>query len=85
MGEWRQEYELALTNFEVSLMFRKMVRGWFGRISSDYNDFISALLADDTDAMNAYMNRVALATFSTFDTGKSLQRKRNRNGFITAS
>ena len=69
-GEWRQEYELELTDFEVKLMFRKIVRGWFGRISSDYNDFISALLSADVDAMNAYMNRVALSTFSTFDTGK---------------
>ncbi|MDE7186058.1 MAG: AAA family ATPase, partial [Lachnospiraceae bacterium] len=28
-GEWKEEYELGLTNFEVWVMFRKMVRGWF--------------------------------------------------------
>ena len=36
-----------------------------------YNDFINALLTEDLKAMNAYMNRVALTTFSYFDTGKS--------------
>ncbi|MCI8852159.1 MAG: hypothetical protein HFI32_01480, partial [Lachnospiraceae bacterium] len=36
---------------------------------SEYNDFIKALLSDDLKAMNHYMNKVALATFSSFDTG----------------
>lgn len=26
-GDWREEYELELTNFEVKIMFRKMVQG----------------------------------------------------------
>lgn len=63
------EYELTLTNYEVERMFQKMVRGWFQNASADYNDFIKALLQDDIEAMNAYMNRVALGTFSYFDTG----------------
>lgn len=63
------EYELTLTNYEVERMFHKMVRGWFQDASADYNDFIKALLQDDKKAMNAYMNRVALGTFSYFDTG----------------
>lgn len=63
------EYELTLTNYEVERMFHKMVRGWFQDASADYNDFIKALLQDDIEAMNAYMNRVALGTFSYFDTG----------------
>ena len=70
-GEWKEEYELELTNFEVKTMFQRMVRRWFGSVSSEYNDFIKALLADDIKAMNGYMNRVALATFSYFDTGKN--------------
>ena len=74
-GEWRQEYELELTNFEVKGMFLNMVRGWFGTTLSDYNDFIRALLLDDVDAMNIYMNRVALATFSCFDTGKGARKE----------
>ncbi len=70
-GDWKQEYELALTNFEVKLMFRNIVRKWFSNAASVYNDFIKALLIGDLKAMNHYMNRVALATFSYFDTGKN--------------
>ena len=64
-----QSYELSITNFEVMVMFRNMVHGWFSATASNYNAFIKALLQDDLKAMNAYMNRVALSTFSFFDTG----------------
>ena len=64
-----QMYELALTNYEVERMFHGMVRGWFSEVKSDYNDFEKALLLGDLDAMNEYMNRVTLNTFSYFDTG----------------
>lgn len=37
----------------------------------NYNAFIKALIANDLEAMNAYINRVALSTFSYFDTGKN--------------
>lgn len=63
------KYELTLTNHEVERMFNSMVRGWFKCAQTDYNDFIKALFMGDTKAMNAYMNRVALNTFSYFDTG----------------
>ena len=64
------DYELMLTNYEVTRMFGGMVRGWFGRSKQEYNDFIKAMLLNDKKAMNAYMNRVALNCFSYFDTGK---------------
>ena len=51
-------------------MFRGMVRDWFSRSEQEYNGFIQALLLCDTDAMNDYMNEVALNLFSYFDTGK---------------
>lgn len=70
-GDWKQEYQLELTNFEVRLMFRDMVRKWFSSAISVYNDFIKALLLGDIKAMNIYINRVAMATFSYFDTGKN--------------
>ena len=63
------KYELALTNHEVEIMFKNMVRGWFSGSASNYNAFIQALLAGDRKAMNHYMNKVALATFSFFDAG----------------
>lgn len=64
------KYELALTNLEVKLMFQNMIRTWFADAETDYNDFVKALLLGDVKAMNVYMNRVALNTFSYFDTGK---------------
>ncbi len=62
-------YELDLTNYETRRMFHSMVREWFKKSQHDYNDFIKALLQGDKKAMNAYMNKVALNTFSYFDTG----------------
>ena len=79
-------YELALTNLEVLLMFRNMVNGWFSEAESDYNDFIKALLKGNLKEMNAYMNRVALATFSYFDTGRkpseTAEPERFYHGFV---
>ena len=65
-----QLYELNLTNYEVERMFEGMIRRWFANSREDYNDFVQAMLEDDLEAMNAYMNRVALNTFSYFDTGR---------------
>lgn len=80
------KYELALTNHEVEIMFKNMIRGWFAGTASNYNDFIKALLADDREAMNEYMNRVAFATFSYFDTGKQgggmAEPERFYHGFV---
>lgn len=81
-----EEYVLALTNFETRLMFRRIIRGWFAKKASDYNDFIKAMLLDDIDAMNLYMNRVALATFSSFDAGEKpsdqAEPERFYHGFV---
>lgn len=76
---------LKITNHEVALSFDGMVRGWFDVVSSRYNAFVRALLAGDLDAMNVYMNDVALDTFSTFDTGKrasGLEPERFYHGFV---
>lgn len=62
------QYQLALTNFEVKLMFQEMVRGWFAGAEENYNDFIQAFLQNDIDAMNEYMNRITRTVFSCFDT-----------------
>ena len=66
----RKTYGLSLTNKEVRIIFKRMIEGWFAEFTPAYNDFIKALLSGDKKAMNAYMNRVALATFSYFDTGR---------------
>lgn len=70
LEDWEEvQYELILTNYEVRRMFNSMVRGWFKEFKADYNDFVKSMLIGDKKAMNAYMNRVALNTFSYFDTG----------------
>lgn len=79
-------YELALTNKEVEIMFRKMIKKWFSSTGTVYNGFIRALLQDDVKSMNAYMNRVALAMFSYFDSGRNpsmeTQPERFYHGFV---
>ena len=82
----RDEYDLVLTNKEVRLMFEEMIEGWFARDTQKYNGFIKALLQGDCKAMNHYMNRVALETFSFFDSGKrpseSTESERFYHGFV---
>ena len=82
----RDEYDLVLTNKEVRLMFEEMIEGWFSKDTQKYNGFIKALLQGDCKAMNHYMNRVALETFSFFDSGKrpseSTEPERFYHGFV---
>lgn len=68
-AEWSRKYRLAVTNFEVMLLFRKLVREWFSPAASNYNEFTNALLQNDVRAMNVYINRNSQATFSCFDSG----------------
>ena len=79
-------YELALTNLEVRKMFREMVKSWFRKTNADYNAFIKAMLIQDVDAMNEYMNQMSLELFSSFDTGKRVSKKaqpeRFYHGFV---
>ncbi len=82
----KSEYELKLTNKEVHTMFEEMIEDWFLEYTPAYNNFIKALLCGDKKAMNHYMNRVALATFSYFDTGKNpsagTEPERFYHGFV---
>lgn len=88
VGRLREkEYTLALTNMEVESMFKNMVKDWFrGETAACYNEFICALLNDNVRKMNTFMNRVALETFSAFDSGskpsKQAQPERFYHGFV---
>ena len=83
---WKQLYRLKLTNFEVQVMFAHMVKNWFSKTGGDYNAFIKAMLDDDIEAMNAYMNRISMRIFSYFDVGKKssqiLEPERFYHGFV---
>ena len=61
-------YTLKITNHETLRFFRSMISRWFKGTGQKYNDFIKALMLNDVDAMNEFMNKVALNTFSYFDT-----------------
>lgn len=52
-----------------------MIRGWFAGDVSNYHAFIKALLSNDLEAMNEYMNQIACETFSYFDTGRRASGK----------
>ena len=72
IGERKKRvYTLGLTNLEVASMFEDMVKGWFGgSTETAYNNFIKALLINDVEAMNEFMNKIALHSFSCFDIAK---------------
>ena len=67
-------------------MFLSMVHDWFSDYDSGYNEFVEAMLQGDVKAMNVYMNRVALNTFSFFDSGKKAsaenEPERFYHGFV---
>lgn len=79
-------YRLKLTNWEVEMMFEDMICGWFGAEDVPYNNFIKALLLNDIEAMNEFMNDIALTTFSSFDIAESAARsdapERFYHGFV---
>lgn len=62
-------YTLDITNVETLSMFKSMFQDWFQNQDTNYGYFIKALIDGDLEAMNYYMNKVALATFSYFDVG----------------
>ncbi len=72
VGERKKKvYTVSLTNMEVVSMFEDMVKSWFGGCTETaYNNFIKALLINDVDAMNEFMNKIALHSFSNFDIAK---------------
>ena len=60
---------------------QEMFQGWFSNSESNYNAFIKAMLRGNVKEMNTYMNEVALATFSSFDTGRHPAGKRQPERF----
>ena len=62
-------YHLKITNFETKCMFETLFAAWFKNATSSYNKFIKAMMENDLEIMNYYMNRVTQQTFSYFDVG----------------
>ncbi len=76
-----RRYNLALTNLEIQFMFENMILRWFSPAKMETNEFVKALINGDVEAMNNYMNDVALKTFSSFDTGKHMSEKKAPENF----
>ena len=77
-------YRLAITNREVWIMFRNLVREWFEPDESMPN-FAQAMLQGDVEEMNRCMKKIALETFSSFDTGNrpgDAEPERFYHGFV---
>lgn len=79
------KYTLALTNHEVSQMFYKMVRGWFQNKEQSQKKFLQALLKNNLEEMNYYLNKLTNSIFSYYDVGngeKWEQAERFYHGFV---
>ena len=62
-------YHLKITNKETQIMFARLFRAWFDVTKQAYHKFIRAMMDNDLEIMNYYMNRVTQETFSYFDVG----------------
>lgn len=80
------QYTLSITNLETVSMFSNMFKGWFECSLSNYNGFVKALFQGDVEAMNYYMNKISMATFSYFDVGSTsgndTEPERFYHGFV---
>ncbi len=80
------KYELKFTNLEVNVMFQKLIKDWFRNTGDASNEFVKAMVTGDIKAMNHYMNKIALATFSYFDVGNKpsdyVEPERFYHGFV---
>lgn len=67
-------------------MFENMIDCWFKKFTPAYNQFVKALMLDDIDAMEEYMNRVTSDTFSYFDVANAsttyAEPERFYHGFV---
>lgn len=69
------EADLTITNHETMIMFQKMVKEWFGTVRDEYNAFCNALMQNDIEMMNEYINYVAMEMVSVFDVGRRPSEK----------
>lgn len=82
----RMWYHLKVTNLETQGMFEDMFREWFEVSGPVYSGFMKALVSGDLEAMNYYINKISMSTFSYFDVsnGKTANQEPERfyYGFV---
>lgn len=75
-------FELVPTNKEVKILLHKLVRRWFEGMNS-YNMFYKALMLNDVEYMNKYMNSITMSVFSYYDTSSgNSEPERFYHGFV---
>ena len=67
---WHDFRTLTVTNLETMRVLEKTVGGWFAQFQGPYGEFCQAMIANDAEAMDAYLSDVAHESFSHFDTGR---------------
>ena len=75
-----RRYRLMLANYEVWLMFRKMILAWFKKDAS-FDEFVSAMFREDVMEMNIYMEEVMSSVFSSFDSMENTSDRKNTENF----
>ena len=60
---------MKIPNREIAYIYENQIREWFDRIikDADHEALYRAVLSEDTDGMEAYMNGLLAKTISTFD------------------
>lgn len=74
-------YSLAVTNFEVQLMFKDLISLWFNDVHSEYGAFMKALLSGDTDVVEEFLGKVLLTKTSFFDSAKEASENEQAESF----
>lgn len=76
-----ENYVVTLTNHEMLIAFKALIKRWFDRAHSDYNNFIKALELNNLEYMNMYMRRLMLSVCSYFDVS-GREPERFYHGFV---
>lgn len=74
------EYEVALTNKEIIILFKRIAKDWFSPVTYDYQAFVNALVTGNEEVLNYRLNNILGNSLSYFDTAK--QPENFYHGFV---
>lgn len=77
----RKVYTLALTNYEVRLMFEDLIGQWFSNAEEPFSGFIKALISGNEERVCANLQEVLISSVSFYDTGKTVSENRKPESF----
>ena len=77
-------YEIILTNLESKKILEKRISEWFGEARISKNNFVKALLYNNLEEMNDWINDITKKVFSFFDTTPSGSKEERPENFYHA-